>query len=464
MKKAPEKGTPANSGIFSPKRESSLSNLRFLFSKFGLSMVQDPTLVELFDCPARTVLKVADKPLLLGGKIKEIATSDFCASEGVTWTESVMGPKGLKDIIDTEFVGQTLGAEEIAIADRLTHPLDLVICSMDPSVGKGVFLSPNCPSIKKGEIVVVYAGKLSDSGKRTDDPDFDPYDVLCCESELFAMQNDPTFPKQGHISGLTHRNIASYIQDGPVKEELEMTIFHKSVEGKLAMANLKMQTGIYRGCPVTYLVATDDIFSGQQLLFPYSNKTFWPAAKKHLRIERRYFMLDGSIIDQRLHDKRIIPCYLDDVRVLELTNYMIKAYISKNEPLKNPVVLSVAELIELLGYDPRNTEKAVSMSLAEHTTVTLRLAITNVARKAGEVSHELIFNYLFDLDEKIKQAKSLKEVSDIITFAFSTKNPDYVKRAEFLKPLKDIVERILLNHNREAQKIKANAAVKSLGM
>lgn len=461
MKKTPEKGTPATSGLFKSPSIDSFRNIRFLFSKFTRALSSDASLVDLFDCQTPTVLKVADKPPLLGGKIMEIPTAEFCASEGVTWTESVMGPETLKSIIRTEFISDPPSAEELAIADRLKHPLDLVICSIDPTVGKGVFLSPNSSVIKKGEIVVIYAGKLSDSGKRADDPDFDPYDVETCESELFAMENDLDFPKKGHISGLTHRNIASYIQDGPLKEESEMTLFHKSVKDKLALANLEIRVGNYRGCPVTYLVAIADLHPNQQLLFPYSNRTFWPAAKKFLKIERRYFTLDGALIDQRLHDKRIIPYFHEDGRVIKFTGYIIKAYIKKNEALKNPVALSVPELIELLGYDPRTTEKAVSMSLGEHTTVTLRLAIDQEIKRAHAFSDNLTYDFLIALDEKVKNSKSIKEVSDTIIFAFSAKNPAYVKLAESLKPLKDNVERILTNHNREAQKIKKEAFVKS---
>ena len=457
MKKSHESGNPANTGLFKPKTEVRFSQMKFLFSKFSMSMTTDSPLVELFDCPTSTVLKVADKPPLLGGKIVEVPTAAFSASEGVTWTEAVLGSKTLKGIITNEFMSEIPSAEELAITHRLQNPFDLVICDMGSSVGKGVFLSPNSPIIKKGDIVIHYAGKLSDSGKRSDDPDFDPYEIITCESELFKMDNDPEFPINGRISGLTHRNIAAYIQDGPHKDESERNLFHKSVEKNVATANLGIRSGIYRGCPVTYLVATDDI--DQQLLFPYSHETFWPAAKKHLGIERRFFTRDGAVIDQKYHDKKIIPYFLEDGRVVELTSYLVKAYIKANEALKSPVALSVPELVELLGYDPRNTEKAVSMSMDEHTTLTLRLAINDGAKRANALSNDLAYDFLNKLHEKIKAAKSLKEVSDSITYAFSAKNPDYVKMAEFLKPIKDLATRIILNHNKQAQKHKADATL-----
>jgi hypothetical protein len=245
------------------------------------------------------------------------------------------------------------------IKNCLEHPKEFVICDMEESVGKGLFLSKNNKPIKAGEVIAIYGGEYREQVDEKSE-----YSVTLSNNSLAT-----------EIEGTGYRSLASFAQDFPTDEEVDKYyIMPKGVREKISTANAELSTGIYdKVYPISFLKATKDIFPEKPIGYSYNSISWW---NKRGRDEQRCFFDNKTqeIIDKKTYAisyvfaKGIIASYKDiglTIKRLE-QNPDAKGSIKKiNSAFQKAVVPESLNTISLEGAQVRFFHQA-KLVLMQH--------------------------------------------------------------------------------------------------
>lgn len=362
-----------------------------------------PRKLNLITPPKTTTIHYAEKPPLLGGKPITMQVEDFAKKNGFEWTDDFMLSENLEDdrkrmVADPDFQKKVLAytflddddegipkvlpiteteiiekfntdfflkkalpaAEKIVDSCKQYIPQvfslvsDLVICHIDPKVGKGVFLKKDAPIIKKGTAVAMYIGVY-----QKPDDNFGAYEYTTQSHPLFAAASP--FRAYGHVDTERYGGIARFIQSMPEQEELsEFKFSREETRAEIATANLEVRNLFYQGMPVAVFIAATDIKPGEQLGYSYGSN-YWTQAECELGNRQLLFDKKGELIANEKYQYTYLA-------------FKFKAGIDR---------LSVQQLITLINSDiPRKTFNCVT-GLATTTSANelLKMAVEKLEQE-----------------------------------------------------------------------------------
>lgn len=216
-------------------------------------------------------IKHAKQIPVIDKKYEETPTQEYAKSLGIEWTDAIVLDSSLRNKLweDSTHPKKALSL----IEDRCQNPLDnLVICDINPEIGKGVFVAADAKPIPAGTIIGIYAGELTNKFFRQGENEY-TMSLGCKEHAVSSLQ------MQGIYSDAKKtRNITAFIQDAPDEMHLQSITVNSNkslAKEMIATANLLVFPAIYKGCPISFLATVREISPGEQLLFPYEDDGFW---------------------------------------------------------------------------------------------------------------------------------------------------------------------------------------------
>lgn len=198
---------------------------------------------------------------------EEVSCEEFAKRGGYEWTDSAIATQSMRDAIwsDKQYPKTSISSLE----ERLHNPLNtLVICEMNSTVGKGTFLSPEAKPLPAGTVISVYAGEIRETplmGKMSG------YGMILTSEEHAAsvVSKKLNIPQADAIK---YRNITAFIQHAPDEDVLKQTkVTPKAAKDYIATSNCFIASGTHKGCPISYIVTSQDIQPGEPLFISYEN-------------------------------------------------------------------------------------------------------------------------------------------------------------------------------------------------
>lgn len=260
------------------------------------------TLEPAFFARSPSHVKYAKQPICVKNEYSTVPRDAFAAEHGFQWTDTVWLPQAFRDRIWRATVPTKEAMTELET--RLHQPLDsLVVCEINPSVGKGVFLALDAAPIPPGTIIGVYAGELAEA----EDNPLNPYAMSLLEAPVTnhnSLIDNDDFYNIPITSANARGNIIRLIQDLPESDEIDaitnLTLLQKS---NIMSANLMVYPTVVYGTKCSYLFASREIKPGEQLGFTYLStaSTLNSTGDKQIEcnnstIQRAVFNTQGIII------------------------------------------------------------------------------------------------------------------------------------------------------------------------
>lgn len=247
----------------------------------------------LFYACSPVTIKYSKAPLCTDNKYEEITVQEFEEQHGCKWTDSLVASSKIRDKIWQDNKKHPKVADS-HIEERLHNPLNtLVICEIDSTVGKGVFLATEAASLPAGTVIGIYAGELVNQSFVAVDNE---YSMLLQEDE---HKNSVVYEEMlaSSVSGKKYRNITAFIQDAPDDYTLDSVEIKSDVsyaKENIATANVFVNATTYKGCPVSYMITARVIKPGEQLFFPYEGCHWNDVQRK----KRCVFNKKGAVVGQ----------------------------------------------------------------------------------------------------------------------------------------------------------------------
>jgi hypothetical protein len=224
---------------------------------------------------------------------------------------------------------------------------NLVVCEIDPRVGKGLFWrGPG--NIKKGTAIACYSGIMGISQPNS----FSCYGYSVPAHPLFKNHS---IAATGIIEGL-NGSLARFIQHFPDATQLPQHYkLDPTIQSKdIATANVEAINLIVEGVPLVVLVATEDITPNSQIGFDYS-LSYWAMAYRHLQIAPLLFNKQSEILDPTKYARLILninigteTAALPIIDIMECILKDMRYEIINNRNSKEGVKLSSKELTALV--------------------------------------------------------------------------------------------------------------------
>lgn len=266
-------------------------------------------------------IRIADKPLKLGGKIETIAIEEFEIKLGTSLDESIYIDSRLNatKIKFQENVAGDLPPEQLRkqIEKLLQSPYEnLVLCKMD-NLGYGLFADKDIP---KDTVIAIYAGTIISGEKVADQKDqaLAFHDANLSVSTQHSrgiasfMQHlpekmripDPRVFSQ--ILKMTGQNVS--VEQLKLNVELYSTRFtNPSTLNDIATENVRKEYINYRGWPLIVMVANENIKKGDQLGFNYSYD-YWFSRM----LTPEFFYRTGQVVPHESYQKTYGRLYFRD--------------------------------------------------------------------------------------------------------------------------------------------------------
>ncbi|MEO8401698.1 MAG: SET domain-containing protein [Gammaproteobacteria bacterium] len=199
---------------------------------------------------------------------EELTPQKLAERGGYAWTDSAVASQSIRDAIwsDKQYPKTAISDLE----ERLHNPLTtLVICEMNSVVGKGTFLAPDAKPLPAGTVISVYAGEICDTPLSI--KKMSGYGMILTSEEHAASVVSKKL-KIPQADGIKYRNITAFIQHAPDEDVLgKATVTPKDEKKYIATSNCFIAAGTYKGCPVSYIVTSQEIQPGEPLFISYEN-------------------------------------------------------------------------------------------------------------------------------------------------------------------------------------------------
>lgn len=232
--------------------------------------------------------------------IKATSVEEFCQQEKISWCESPLVAKKIRDQnyaverldrVDSEvFKAHYLS---FTIAEVLLNPRDdLVICKMDDKVGKGLMLSPYAQRpIKAGDIIGLYPGVCTENNT------LQAFLSGGSNFSHYGIEIEPGCPltciRKAYNDAIVWRNHCAYLQHAPSVATLKALKIDSAIKKRVVTSNVVSVASFYLGFPVMLLIAIDDIAPGKHLYFDYGD-AYWSNSQATADGKGGYYLFDGN--------------------------------------------------------------------------------------------------------------------------------------------------------------------------
>ncbi len=268
----------------------------------------------------QATIAIADKPLLLGGKVEHITIDEFEKKIGQPYLDRIDAtelPINLSENHENITGNLTPRQLKKQLESILNNPRqDLVICKINDSVGYGVFSSNDIP---KDTVLCFFSGTLINSSKVKIETDHaigyyglnTSFSTRNYRGIASFFQHLPTalkFPDAKIFSQLL-QSMGQPVSENDLKindELYSIEFIDKNVEKSLAIANIRCEYVCYNGIPVVLFVTDNPIKAGEQIGFNYG-KDYWLSRN----LVPEFFDKSGSIIPSTSYKRTFHQLKLD---------------------------------------------------------------------------------------------------------------------------------------------------------
>lgn len=339
----------------------------------------------VFSRPIPSTIKVADKPLLLGGVPKFISTNEFVKMMGMErWTETIEYQSIFEyQVTDTSY----------SLVQQVFHSIDqvrsgLVVCNMG-AVGSGVFTEKDIP---KGFFVAMYAGDALRDESSSLNMDY----LLTVKEKDFEVIFDA-----GKIG-----NISRFFQHAP--SSLTDYKFKGITHNQVCTENLNMVTVAHQNVIFNVFQAKRLIKKGEQLCFAYNDDNFeeyWMTKN----IVPSLFKIDGSILSS--------DCYT-------FKSVIVKVGNSENTIIVKGVLEDVMSQLEIEPLKIESPDGNISYSVSKeefYAAWDKKSPFVHLSRPSEAKLNPVMPNRLFQPAIKPADASIEKELNRILGSFLSEK-------------------------------------------